>query len=643
MNAQQIRSEYIKFFSERGHAVINRAPLVLHDDPTTLFTGSGMQPLMPYLLGQVHPDGTKLVDCQTCFRSQDIDDVGDNRHTCFFEMLGNWSLGDYGKEQQIRWFFEFLTEKVGLDPNRIYVTAFIGDEKNGIPRDDETAEIWKKVFAEKGIEAQTAEIGSSENGDKRGMKPGERIFFYDDHQNWWSRNGGINTTPIGDPCGPDSEVFYDFGEIYHAQKFGLAHPASDSGRFVEIANQVFMQYKRMEDGGFLLLEKTNIDFGGGLERISAAAIDSFDFFKISLFWPIIEKLQELSNKKYDFTPGDLGYETVPECWTEVMKSMRVVTDHLRGAVFLAADGVVPSNKLQGYVMRRLLRRAIRFALDLGIDQNLLQQIVPVITGMFADEYPEIGNKSDEIIAVLTKEEKVFRQTLAKGLRELVKFADSGLTGAELFTLYDTYGFPVELSTEEAKKQNVKLSDNWQAEFDACMAEQRLRSQTAAKGVNKGGLAGHSEIEIKYHTAAHILMQALRNVLGESAAQRGCNIDAERLRLDFSCSEKMTPEQIQQVEDIVNEQIKNDLSVICTEYSLDEARKIGAHGEFSDKYGDKVKVYNIANPDGSSFSLEICGGPHVSHTGELAEGDKKFKIIKEESSSAGVRRIKAVLA
>lgn len=668
MNAQQIRSEFIKFFTERDHKRINRAPLVLHDDPTTLFTGSGMQPLMPYLLGQAHPDGTKLVDCQICFRSQDIDDVGDNRHTCFFEMLGNWSLGDYGKEQQICWFFEFLTEKVGLDPNRIYVTAFIGDEKNGIPRDDETAEIWKKVFAEKGIEAQTAEIGSGENGDKRGMKPGERIFFYDDQQNWWSRNGGISTTPIGDPCGPDSEVFYDFGETYHDQKFGLAHPASDSGRFVEIANQVFMQYRRMEDGGFSPLEKTNIDFGGGLERISAAAIDSFDFFKISLFWPIIEKLQELSNKKYDFTPGDLGYDTVPECWTDVMKSMRVIADHLRGAVFLAADGVVPSNKLQGYVMRRLLRRAIRFALDLGIEQNFLQQIVPVITDMFADEYPEIGDKSDEIILVLSKEERVFRQTLQKGLKEFDKVINSHLSvgvvdgqteyntgdsdkmhyskimrAEDLFRLYDTYGFPIELSIEECLKRGIELVDNYKARFDDLMTEQRLRSQTAAKGANKGGLAGQSDIEVKYHTTAHLLMQALRNVLGESAAQRGCNINTERLRLDFSCSDKMTPEQIQQVEDIVNEQIKNDLSVVCTEYSLDEARAIGAHGEFSDKYGDKVKVYNIANPDGGSFSLEICGGPHVSHTGELVEGDKKFEIIKEESSSAGVRRIKAVLA
>lgn len=638
MNAQQIRNEYIKFFTERGHNRITRASLVLRDDPTTLFTGSGMQPLMPYLLGQAHQDGTKLVDCQTCFRAKDIESVGNNRHTCFFEMLGNWSLGDYGKEKQIRWFFEFLTDIVGLDANKLYVTAFIGDEKNNIPRDTETAEIWQKVFAEKGITAEIAEIGSGEDGDKRGINPNEHIFYYDDGQNWWSRNGGINTTPIGDPCGPDSEVFYDYGEDNHDSSFGLAHPASDSGRFVEIGNQVFMEYKRNSDGSFAKLDKMNIDFGGGLERISAAAINSPDIFKISVFWPIIEKLEELSGKKYDFKSGDLGYDTIPDCWIEVMKSMRVIADHLRGAVFLASDGVIPSNKEQGYVMRRLLRRSIRFALDLGIEQNFLERIVPVVTEMFTDEYPELKQKTDEIIAVLVKEEKIFRQTLQKGLRELNKLSGSELSGADVFTLYDTYGFPVELSTEEATKQGIKITDNWRDEFDAKMAEQRLRSQTAAKGVNKGGLAGHSEIETKYHTAAHLLMQALRNILGETCAQRGCNIDTERLRLDFSWGEKMTPEQIQQVEDEVNQQIANNLEVVMNEYSLDEAKSIGAHGEFSDKYGDKVKVYKIANPDGSAYSLEICGGPHVKNTNEIG----KFKIIKEESSSAGVRRIKAII-
>jgi len=629
MNAQEIRKAYLEFFKSNQHAIINRSKLVPIDDPTTLFTGSGMQPLLPYLLGENHPSGVRLVNSQTCFRAQDIASVGNSRHTTFFEMLGNWSLGDYFKEQQIRWFFEFLTEKVGLDPNKIYVSAFIGDEANGIPRDDEAANIWQKVFAEKGIDASIVEMGSAENGDKRGVNPGERIFFYDDKENWWSRNGGINSTPVGDPCGPDSEVFYDFGERNHAEGFGLAHPAGDSGRFLEIGNQVFMQYRRLEDGSFEPLAKQNVDFGGGLERISAAAIDSPDIFKISLFWPIIEKLQILSGKNY-------------ESHTE---SMRVIADHLRGATFLAVDGVRPSNKEQGYVMRRLLRRSIRYAFDLGIEQNFFQEVVPVIADLYSNDYPEVKEQRDEVIATLIKEEKVFRQTLNKGLREFAKFASAGLTGTELFTLYDTYGFPVELSTEEAFKQDIKLSDNWRAEFDAKMAEQRLRSQTAAKGAFKGGLSGNSDMTRKYHTSAHLLMQALRSVLGASVVQKGANIDEERLRLDFSWGEKVTPEQLRQVEDIVNQQISADLTVSYAEYPTKVAlEEMGAHGEFSSKYGDTVKVYKIS-ADGADqpFSLEICGGPHVEHTGELGEEGKKFKIIKEESSSAGVRRIKAVLA
>jgi alanyl-tRNA synthetase len=628
MNAQQIRNEYLKFFEERGHTVIPRAKLIPDNDPTTLFTGSGMQPLLPYLLGETHPGGVRLTDSQTCFRAQDIDSVGDNRHTTFFEMLGNWSLGDYFKEQQIRWFFEFLTNKVGLDPSKIYVSAFIGDTKHNIPRDDEAANIWQKVFTEKGIEAKIVEIGSQEDGDKRGINPGERIFFYNDNQNWWSRNGNIESTPIGDPCGPDSEVFYDFGEQNHAEGFGLAHPAGDSGRFLEIGNQVFMQYRRLEDGSFEPLAKQNVDFGGGLERISAAAIDSPDIFKINLFWPIIEKLQQLSGKTYE----------------SHTQSMRVIADHLRAATFLAVDGVRPSNKEQGYVMRRFLRRSIRYAFDLGIEQNFFQEIVPVIADLYASDYPEVKNQRDEVITVLVKEEKAFRQTLNKGLRELSKFVSGGLTGAELFTLHDTYGFPVELSIEEAYKQNIKVAEDWRNEFDAKMAEQRLRSQTAAKGAFKGGLNGQSEITKKYHTCAHLLGQALRIVLGESVAQRGCNIDEERLRFDFSWGEKMTPEQLKQVEDIVNEQITNDLKVSFAEYPVKVAlEEMGAHGEFSNKYGDIVKVYQIiADGADKPFSIEVCGGPHVEHTGEIAEGGKHFKIVKEESSSAGVRRIKAIL-
>ena len=598
---------------------------MLHNDPTTLFTGSGMQPLLPYLLGQDHPQGTKLADSQTCLRAQDIEDVGDNRHTTFFEMLGNWSMGEYFKRQQIEWFFEFLTEIVGLDPHKIYVSCFIGDEKNNIPRDDEAAQIWQEVFAKKGIEAKIVELDSAENGDKLGMQGG-RIFFYNDKENWWSRGGGIDSTPIGDPCGPDSEVFYDFGEQHHDASFGQAHPASDSGRFMEIGNQVFMQYRRLDDGSFEPLKRKNVDFGGGLERIAAAAIDSPDVFKISLLQPIIRKLESLSGEEYATHTA----------------SMRVIADHLRAAVFLAVDGCVPSNKEQGYVMRRLLRRAIRYSFDLGIEQNFLEEVVPVIADLYEADFPEVKENRDNIIAVLVKEEKAFRQTLRKGLRQMQRYVDDGLTGEELFTLYDTFGFPVELSTEEAYKQGIDLSKNWRAEFDAKMDEQRQRSKTARKGQFSGGLEGHDPIHLKYHTATHLLGAALRKVLkAPDLQQHGSNITSERLRFDFN-HDKLTPEEKQAVEDQVNSWIDADLPVSFAVYPTDEALKMGAIGAFGERYGDEVKVYSIGEGD-NVVSFEVCGGPHVEHTGALAEGGKRFKITKEESSSAGIRRIKAVLS
>lgn len=625
MSTQEIRQKYLEFCQRNGHTIIERAPLILHNDPTTLFTGSGMQPLLPYLLGQDHPQGTKLADSQTCLRAQDIEDVGDNRHTTFFEMLGNWSMGEYFKRQQIEWFFEFLTEIVGLDPHKIYVSCFIGDEKNNIPRDDEAAQIWQEVFAKKGIEAKIVELDSAENGDRLGMQGG-RIFFYNDKENWWSRGGGIDSTPIGDPCGPDSEVFYDFGEQHHDASFGQAHPASDSGRFMEIGNQVFMQYRRLDDGSFEPLKRKNVDFGGGLERIAAAAINSPDVFKISLLWPIIEKLEDLSGKDYDTHTA----------------SMRVIADHLRAAVFLAVDGCVPSNKEQGYVMRRLLRRAIRYSFDLGIEQNFLEEVVPVIADLYEADFPEVKENREQIIAVLVKEEKAFRQTLRKGLRQMQHYIDDGLTGEELFTLYDTFGFPVELSTEEAYKQGIKLSDNWRAEFDARMAEQRQRSKTARKGQFSGGLEGHDPIHLKYHTATHLLGAALRKVLkAPDLQQHGSNITSERLRFDFN-HDKLTLEEKQAVEDQVNAWIDADLPVSFAVYPTDEALKMGAIGAFGERYGDEVKVYSIGEGD-NVVSFEVCGGPHVEHTGVLAEGGKRFKITKEESSSAGIRRIKAVLS
>ena len=539
-------------------------------------------------------------------------------------MLGNWSMGEYFKRQQIEWFFEFLTEIVGLDPHKIYVSCFIGDEKNNIPRDDEAAQIWQEVFTKKGIEAKIVELDSAENGDKLGMQGG-RIFFYNDKENWWSRGGGIDSTPIGDPCGPDSEVFYDFGEQHHDASFGQAHPASDSGRFMEIGNQVFMQYRRLDDGSFEPLKRKNVDFGGGLERIAAAAIDSPDVFKISLLRPIIDKLESLSGKEYSTHTA----------------SMRVIADHLRAAVFLAVDGCMPSNKEQGYVMRRLLRRAIRYSFDLGIEQNFLEEVVPVIADLYEADFPEVKENREQIIAVLVKEEKAFRQTLRKGLRQMQHYIDDGLTGEELFTLYDTFGFPVELSTEEAYKQGIKLSDNWRAEFDARMAEQRQRSKTARKGQFSGGLEGHDPIHLKYHTATHLLGAALRKVLKvPDLQQHGSNITSERLRFDFN-HDKLTSEEKQAVEDQVNAWIDADLPVSFAVYPTNEALKMGAIGAFGERYGDEVKVYSIGEGD-NVVSFEVCGGPHVEHTGTLAEGGKRFKITKEESSSAGIRRIKAVL-
>ncbi len=630
MNTETIRNEYLKFFESRGHSVIRRAPLVLHDDPTTLFTGSGMQPIIPYLLGEPHPDGKRLVDSQTCLRAQDIDDIGDNRHTTFFEMLGNWSMGDYFKQQQIEWMFEFHRDVVQLDLSKFYVTCYIGDDRYGIPKDTEAADVWARLFADAGLSNGMQDIGSEQDGYAKGMQDGARIFFYDGSKNWWSRNGAPESTPIGDPCGPDSEMFYDFGTPHNTDYGEFCHPNCDCGRFMEIGNNVFMAYKKVAEGQFEPLEHPNVDHGSGLERIAAAKLNDPDVYKISLLWPIIEKLQAISGKKYD----------------SHQESMRVIADHLRAATFLAVDGCVPSNKQQGYVMRRLLRRAIRFAFDLGIEQNFLEQIVPVIADLYANDYPEVKENRDTVIAVLIKEEKAFRQTLRKGIQQFLKF--DKVDGEALFTLYDTYGFPVELSTEEAFKQGVELPDNWREQFDAKMAEQRARSQTASKGDFKGGLGGQTLQHKKYHTATHLMYQALRDVLGDHVVQRGSNITEERLRFDFSHDQKVTVEQLAEVERIVNEQIAKDLQISFAEYPTAEATgPLGALGQFGDRYGDTVKVYSMKDPsspaDERPFSFEICGGPHVDHTHELCDDGKKFKIVKEEASSAGIRRIKAVLA
>lgn len=631
MTAQEIRRKYLEFFESKGHKVVPRALLVPYNDPTTLFTGSGMQPMIPYLLGEEHPGGKRLVNSQVCLRVQDIEEVGDESHTTTFEMLGNWSLGDYFKEEQIPWIAEFLFDVVGLDPNRVYVSCYVGNKMYSIERDDSAIDLWQNEFAKRGVEAKVIELGSAENGDKLGMQGG-RIFLYDGKENWWSRNGNEDSTLIGDPCGPDSEMFFDFGEEFHDEaKWGKAHPASDSPRFFEIGNNVFMGYKKISESQFEAMKFPNIDHGSGLERIAAAVIDSPDVYKISLFWPIIEKLEVISGKKYESNTN----------------AMRVIADHVKGATWLAVDGVVPSNKEQGYVMRRLLRRAIRFAFELGIEQNFMEEIVPVIADIYHDDFPEVAEKRGEVITILIKEEKAFKQTLRKGIRELEKLKSGGLTGEELFKLYDTFGFPVELSIEEAYRQDIAVPENWREQFDAKMKEQRERSQTATKGTFKGGLGGQTIQHKKYHTATHLMYQALRDVLGNHVVQRGSNITEERLRFDFSHPEKVTKDQLEKVEEIVNKEIAKDLQISFAEFPTEEATgPLGALGQFGDRYGDTVKVYSMkdpaSDPDERPFSFEICGGPHVDHTTELFEDGKKFKIVKEESSSAGIRRIKAVL-
>ena len=621
---------------QNGHNLVPRALLIPQNDPTTLFTGSGMQPLIPYLLGETHPDGKRIVDSQTCFRAEDMDEVGDNRHTTFFEMLGNWSLGDYYKAEQLEWFFTFLVDEVGLDPKNLFVTCFSGDENSGVAKDADSAEVWKDLFNSRGITSEAVDVGTEEDGYKTDFLTGNnRIFYYDAKKNWWSRNGVPANMPVGEPGGPDSEVFYDFGTP-HDEKWGkYCHPNCDCGRFLEIGNSVFMAYKKTKDG-FEELPAPNVDFGGGLERIAAAALGNPDVFKISLLWPIIEGLELLSGKKY----------------ADHTQSMRVIADHLRAAMFLIVDGAHPSNKEQGYVVRRLMRRAIRYAFDLGIEQDLCEKVAPIIAQIYRGDFPELLENEAQVVEAMVREEKLFRTTLRKGIHELEKLAGDKkyLTSQVIFKLYDTYGFPVELVTEEATALKIELEDDWRIGFDSLMKEQRERSQSASQGMFKGGLADHSEQVVKYHTTTHLMYQALNNVLGGGVVQRGSNITAERTRFDFSHTEKVTPEQIKQVEDIVNQKIAEDLPVTWKEENTKEAFANGASGAFGDKYGDKVKVYTIGDP-ASPFSREICGGPHVERTGVIGEGGmdstgspytKKFKIIKEESSSSGVRRIKAVL-
>lgn len=639
MNIAEIRSKYLAFFEKRGHFVIPSAPLVPHNDPTTLFTGSGMQPLITFLLGEDHPAGKRLTDSQKSFRAEDIEEVGDNRHTTFFEMLGNWSLGDYFKKEQLSWFFEFLVDEIGLDPKNLYVTAFIGDEKNNVPRDTESAEVWQKLFGDKGIDAKIVEIGSEADGYRKGMSGG-RIFYYDARKNWWSRAGVPENMPVGEPGGPDSEVFYDFGTPHDAKFGSECHPNCDCGRFLEIGNSVFMQYIKKEDGTFGLLPKQNVDFGGGLERIAAAAQKNPDVFAIDVFQDIIGLLIHFSGKEYT----DSRYQ----------RSFRIVADHVRAAVFMIGDGVKPSNTERGYVLRRLIRRAAQHTAKLGTsegtkDNSMLVRAASIIIEKYKDAYSELDGEDayQETIETIYKEEVQFAHTLERGMKEFELIAATGhIEATEAYTLFTTHGFPFEMTLELARERGIDVDE------DGFKREMKKHQEISRAGVDqkfKGGLADTSEKTTRLHTAHHLLLKALQMVLGENVKQRGSNITQERLRIDFSYGAKMTKEQITEVEKIVNEKMREHLPVVRSEIKREEAEKLGAEREFGAKYPDVVSVYSIGPADASIenpqfdkvFSIEFCGGPHVSNTEEIEKGGT-FKIQKEEAVAAGIRRIKGVL-
>ncbi len=638
MTLNEIRSRYLAFFKERGHAAIPSSSLLPENDPTTLFTGSGMQPLLPYLLGKDHPEGTRLVDSQKCFRAMDIEEVGDNRHTTFFEMLGNWSLGDYFKTEQLPWVFDFLTDPergVGLDPSRLYVTAFLGDEKNDIPRDTESAALWRALFAKAGIEAKEAAMGSEADGGERGMKEGERIFYYDASKNWWSRSGTPERMPAGEPGGPDSEMFYDFG-VPHDEKFGRhCHPNCDCGRFLEIGNSVFMQYVKREDGTFDLLPKKNVDFGGGLERIAAASQNDADIFATDVFEALKNAIAERTGKAYE----DPAYQT----------SFRIVLDHLRAALFLIGDNVRPSKKDAGYMLRHIIRRAV-FHLDrLGLEKKALAELVHILVERYEGSYPELRERRAAIVETLEAEEADFRKTLRNGLKQFEELArlTRGISGYDAFVLSSTYGFPLELMQELAAERGMTIDlDGYAAE----MKKHQELSRAGGEQKFRGGLADTAEKTVRLHTAHHLLLKALQLVLGPEVHQRGSNITQERLRIDFAHNAKLTDGEKREIERIVNEKIAEDLPVIRSEMTRDEAERLGAEHEFGQKYPERVSVYSVGPAEAteqspryeSAYSIEFCGGPHVAHTGELAAGGKRFKIQKEEAVAQGIRRIKAVL-
>ena len=583
MKAIEIRNKYLNFFKNHGHAVIPSAPVIPENDPSVLFTTAGMQPLVPYLLGQKHPAGTRLTDYQKCVRTNDIDEVGDNRHLTYFEMLGNWSLGDYFKEESIAMSYEFLTKELGIPNEKLSVTCFAGDED--CSRDEVAYECWKKA----GI-------------------PDERIYFYGKDDNWWiaGEEG---------PCGPDTEMFYDTGKPACSEN---CQPSCDCGKYVEIWNNVFMEFYKDEKGNYSKLKQRNVDTGLGLERMTMLLQGKKTPYEIEIFAPVMKKLEELQK-------------------VDNVESRRIVTEHLRSSMMIINDGGKPSNVDRGYILRRLLRRMTRHLNKLGIDLELLPEIIDVSIDSLKELYPELAQNRDKIVSVIVEEKNKFMKTLQNGEREFskaVKRAESQgkdmLDAQVVFNLYETYGFPPEMTVELAKEQKIKVD---MENFDKLFKEHQDKSRLGSEQKFKGGLASQGEQETKYHTATHLLNAALKVVLGDHVHQKGSNITTERLRFDFSHDAKMTDEEKKKVEDLVNEYIKMDIPVERLEMKKEEALKMGAEAMFLDKYGDIVTVYKIGD-----VSVELCGGPHVARTGELGH----FKIKKEEASSAGVRRIKAIL-
>ncbi len=650
MTSSEIREKYFNFMKKQGHEIIPSASLRPENDPTTLFTGSGMQPLLPYLLGESHPKGVRLADSQKCFRAEDIEEVGDNRHTTFFEMLGNWSLGDYFKEEQLKWFFEFLTKEVGLDPQKLYVTAFAGDTSLNIPKDTQSAEIWKELFSSVGIDATDVVVGSEEDGYSRGMKEGERIFYYDAKKNWWSRAGVPENMPAGEPGGPDSEVFYDFG-TEHDPRFGEhCHPNCDCGRFMEIGNSVFMEYLKEDDGSFTPLPQKNVDFGGGLERITAASNKNPDVFKIDIFEKITTKLEDLSGTSKVYNESE-----------EVRKSFRVIADHFRALIFMLGDGVVPSKKDAGYFVRRLIRSARRHAATLAIDENRLIELVDVIIKEYGQVYPNLIKNRDLINDCVEKEITLATKAIQQANQVALPLLKLMVEGQpvpqyldeddmkKVFSLHDTHGMAFDEIIETMNglridagfsSLNPKQEEKILNSLNKLKEEHRKVSRAGAEQKFKGGLADHGEKTVQYHTATHLLLAGLRKELGNHVHQAGSNITGERIRFDFTHPEKVDKEAQARVEEFVNNAIQAGAHVeIETIKKVDAENDPTVEGSFWEKYPEEVKVYTIKDDNGVVYSRELCGGPHVESTSELTG---TFRITKEEASSAGVRRIKAVL-